>query len=121
MQIMVEGKVVASLDRNKKAKVSLPVLDTLSSDQELVTLDILVEGIGRDNSGSKFDLKGLMSQDVYLNGRFSNPSFSGRFRSFCCFCLHKFCCFCMQNCELAMCNSCFGLCMLIISAVVHTH
>ena len=69
MQILVEGKVVASLDRNKKAKVSLPVLDTLSSDQELVTLDILVEGIGRDNSGSKFDLKGLMSQDVYLNGR----------------------------------------------------
>ncbi|KAL0019729.1 hypothetical protein WJX77_006458 [Trebouxia sp. C0004] len=67
-RIMVEGKVVASLDRNKKAKVSLPVLDTLSSDQDLVTLDILVEGIGRDNSGSKFDLKGLMSQDVYLNG-----------------------------------------------------
>ncbi|DBB15766.1 TPA: hypothetical protein ACH3X3_003968 [Trebouxia sp. C0006] len=67
-RIMVEGKVVASLDRNKKAKVSLPVLDTLSSDQDLVTLDILVEGIGRDNSGSKFDLKGLMSQEVYLNG-----------------------------------------------------
>lgn len=69
MQIMVEGKVVASLDRNKKAKVSLPELDTLSTDQDLITLDILVEGIGRDNSGSKFDLKGLMSQDVYLNGR----------------------------------------------------
>ncbi|KAL0030525.1 hypothetical protein WJX79_001635 [Trebouxia sp. C0005] len=67
-RIMVDGKVVASLDRNKKAKVSLPVLDTFSSDQDLVTLDILVEGIGRDNSGSKFDLKGLMSQDVYLNG-----------------------------------------------------
>ncbi len=78
---MVEGKVVASLDRNKKAKVSLPVLDTLSSDQDLVTLDILVEGIGRDNSGSKFDLKGLMSQNVYLNGRPSNTSFVGRFLS----------------------------------------
>ncbi len=77
---MVEGKVVASLDRNKKAKVSLPVLDTHSSDQDLVTLDILIEGIGRDNSGSKFDLKGLMSQDVYLNGRPSNPTFVGEFR-----------------------------------------
>ena len=97
MQIMVEGKVVASLDRNKKAKVSLPVLNTLSSDQDLVTLDILVEAIGRDNSGSKFDLKGLMSQDIYLNGRPSNTSFLGRLLSFCCFCMHKFCCFCMQK------------------------
>ena len=121
MQIMVEGKVVASLDRNKKAKVSLPVLDTLSSDQDLVTLDILVEGIGRDNSGSKFDLKGLMSQEVYLNGRHPNPSFVGKLPSFSCICMHKLCCFCVQNCELAICKSCSVLCMLIISAVVRTH
>lgn len=66
-QVMVEGKVVASLDRNKQAKVSLPAV--ASTNKEFLTLEILVEGIGRDNSGSKFDLKGLMSQDVYLEGK----------------------------------------------------
>ena len=65
-QVMVEGKVVASLDRNKQAKVSLPAV--ASTNKEFLTLEILVEGIGRDNSGSKFDLKGLMSQDIYLEG-----------------------------------------------------
>ena len=64
---------MASLDRNKGVKVSLPLLDT--ADKEYLTLDILVEGIGRDNSGSKFDLKGLVSQDVYLNGK-SQPTAS---------------------------------------------
>ena len=113
MQIMVEGKVVASLDRNKKAKVSLPVLDTLSSDQDLVTLDILVEGIGRDNSGSKFDLKGLMSQEVYLNGRPWKPRFVVEWLSFCCFCMRKFCCFCMQNCLLYPFHISYGLYTLI--------
>lgn len=58
LQIMVEGKVVASLDRNKEVKVSLPVLDTASADKDFLTLDILVEGIGRDNSGSKSISKG---------------------------------------------------------------
>lgn len=66
VKVLIEGKTAASLDRNKGVKVSLPVLDT--ADKDFLTLDILVEGIGRDNSGSKFDLKGLVSQDVYLNG-----------------------------------------------------
>lgn len=67
----MEGNTVASLDRNKGVKISLPMLNTDLSKKEVLTLDILVEGIGRDNSGSKFDLKGLVSQDVYLNGRLS--------------------------------------------------
>lgn len=67
----MEGKVVASLDRNKGAKVSLLLLgiDTADKSKEMLTLDILVEAIGRDNSGSKFDFKGLVSEDVYLNGK----------------------------------------------------
>ena len=65
----MEGKTVASLDRNKAVNVSLPLLGIDASDKTYLTLDILVEGIGRDNSGSKFDLKGLVSQDVYLNGK----------------------------------------------------
>lgn len=60
---------MAAFDRNKGVKVSLPMLNTDESQKEVLCLDILVEGIGRDNSGSKFDLKGLISQDVYLNGR----------------------------------------------------
>lgn len=65
---MVDGKVVAALDRNKEVKVSLPAIDASFSNKGFLTLDILVEGFGRDNGGSKFDLKGLMSQEVYLNG-----------------------------------------------------
>ena len=34
--------------------------------------------------------------------------------------MHNFCCFCMQNCELAICNSCSVFCILFISAVVYT-
>lgn len=60
---------MAVLDRNKGCKVSLPMINTEAGKKEFVTLDILVEGIGRDNSGSKFDLKGLVSQHVYLNGK----------------------------------------------------
>ena len=69
----MEGKVVASLDRNKGVKVSLPLLNSITADKskETLTLDILVEAIGRDNSGSKFDLKGLVSEDIYLNGELS--------------------------------------------------
>ena len=69
MQVLVDGNTVAALDRNKGVKVSLPMLNTDESQKEVLCLDILVEGLGRDNSGSKFDLKGLISQDVYLNGR----------------------------------------------------
>ena len=70
LQILIGGKVVAALDRNKAVKVSLPPLDELPPQAGTgpLALDILVEGLGRDNGGSKFDLKGLMSQHVYLNG-----------------------------------------------------
>lgn len=63
--------MIASLDRNKGAKVSLPLLDkdTADKSKKMLTLDIVVEAIGRDNSGSKFDFKGLVSEDVYLNGK----------------------------------------------------
>ena len=67
----MEGTTVAALDRNKGSKVNLPMLNPDFSKKEVLSLDILVEGIGRDNSGSKFDLKGLVSQNIYLNGRVS--------------------------------------------------
>ena len=65
----MEGKIVASLDRNKHTNVSLHGLNDLETAKGHLTLDILVEAIGRDNSGSKFDLKGLMSSHIYLNGK----------------------------------------------------
>ena len=65
----VEGHNVASVDRNKHTNVSLHGLNDIATAKGHLTLDILVEAIGRDNSGSKFDLKGLMSSHVYLNGR----------------------------------------------------
>ena len=36
-------------------------------------MDVLVKGIGRDNSGPncKVDLKGMVLQDVFLNGKLS--------------------------------------------------
>lgn len=68
MQILIDGKTVGGLDRNKAVNVSLPALDAQGARGAHVTLDILVEGIGRDNSGSKFDLKGLVSEHVLLNG-----------------------------------------------------
>ena len=70
LKVLVEGKTVASMDRNKHANVSLPPLN-MAGKKEYLTLEILVEGIGRDNSGAKFDLKGLVSQYVYLNGKLS--------------------------------------------------
>lgn len=66
-RVLVEGKIVASLDRNKHTNVSLHGLNDLETAKGHLTLDILVEAIGRDNSGSKFDLKGLMSSHIYLN------------------------------------------------------
>ena len=69
MQVLINGKTVAGLDRNKAVNVSLPDLAEKDSHGSHVTLDILVEGIGRDNSGSKFDLKGLVSEHVLLDGR----------------------------------------------------
>lgn len=68
LQMIIDGKTVAGLDRNKAVNVSLPALSTQDSHGSHVTLDILVEGIGRDNSGSKFDLKGLVSEHVLLDG-----------------------------------------------------
>ena len=68
MQVLVNGKTTAGLDRNKAVNVSLPGLASEDSHGSHVTLDILVEGIGRDNSGSKFDLKGLISEHILLDG-----------------------------------------------------
>ena len=65
LQILIDGKTVGGLDRNKAVSLSLPAV---ASDSAHVTLDILVEGLGRDNSGSKYDFKGLVSEHVLLDG-----------------------------------------------------
>lgn len=67
-QILVNGKTVGGLDRNKAVSLSLPAVASDDAHGAHVTLDVLVEGLGRDNSGSKYDFKGLVSEHVLLDG-----------------------------------------------------
>ena len=65
VQVLLGGKAVGGFDRNKPSNLTLPAS---SKTDESVLLEILVEAIGRDNGGAQFDVKGLTSQDVKLNG-----------------------------------------------------
>ncbi|CAL8466181.1 g5717 [Coccomyxa elongata] len=70
--ILAAGTYVGSLERNGKLFVVLnDAADKVSranADQDVV-LDILVMQIGRSNFGRNFDLKGLVSDVVLLNGK----------------------------------------------------
>ena len=65
--MLLDGKVVGDLDRNKGTTVMLPARDGGA------VLDILVQGIGRDNAGAAFDTKGLQSEEVRLDGKAATP------------------------------------------------
>lgn len=70
VQILVEGQRVGNLDRNGGQSVVLTdVADTIARahDGRNVTMDIIVEAVGRVNTGLDFDLKGLIDPLVLLN------------------------------------------------------
>jgi len=73
-QIMVNGIVIARLDRNQEATLELGIAapsangPVTPSNSTVAVLDILVEGYARRNTGLEFDFKGLPSTIVLLNG-----------------------------------------------------
>ena len=69
-QILVEGQRVGSLDRNGPQSVVLSdAADKIARahDGANVTMDILIEAVGRVNTGTEYDLKGLIDPLVLLN------------------------------------------------------
>ena len=72
VQIMVEGQRVGNLDRNGgQSVVLMDAADTIARahDGQNVTMDIIVEAVGRVNTGLDFDLKGLIDPLVLLNSK----------------------------------------------------
>ncbi len=73
-QIMVNGIVIARLDRNQEANLELGIAAPSASgpvspsNSTIAVLDVLVEGYARRNTGLEFDFKGLPSTIVLLNG-----------------------------------------------------
>ena len=74
-QIFVDGTFVGTIDRNERTTCVLPALNNTM----VMQLDILVEAHGRQNGGcglEGFDLKGLQSDNVTLNGKSVCASYS---------------------------------------------
>lgn len=72
-QILVNGVVIGRLDRNQEANLELgiaapPAGPVKPDNGSMAVLDILVEGYARRNTGTDFDVKGLPSTIVLLNG-----------------------------------------------------
>lgn len=66
MQVLLDGKVVAAVERSCPRKVQLPeVLVFLSN---VTVLDIVVHAMGRNSGGCAWDSKGLVNLNVQLNG-----------------------------------------------------
>ena len=77
MQILVNGQRVGSLDRNDgQSTVLSEAADKIAraNDNKNVTMDIIVEAVGRVNTGVEFDLKGLTSPLVLLNSEYSSEA-----------------------------------------------
>lgn len=75
VQILVMGQHIGSLDRNGPQSVVLTdVADKIARqfDGKNITLDIIVEAVGRVNTGVDFDLKGLINPLVLLNSKTLN-------------------------------------------------
>ena len=69
-QVLADGVLVGALQRNGGVSIVLGdeagAVAAAAGDAN-VTLDIVVEGVGRTNTGLKFDVKGLTSGLVLLN------------------------------------------------------
>ena len=65
LQILANGNKVGTLSRNLGPAVTL---DFVPLENGEVVLDVIVEELGRDNGGTAWDLKGLMSGNITLDG-----------------------------------------------------
>ena len=77
-QILVNGVIIGRLDRNQEANLELgiaapPAGPVKPENGSMAVLDILVEGYARRNTGTDFDVKGLPSTVVLLNGARARP------------------------------------------------
>lgn len=77
-QILVNGVIIGRLDRNQEANLELgistpPAGPVKPENSSMAVLDILVEGYARRNTGTDFDVKGLPSTIVLLNGARAHP------------------------------------------------
>ena len=75
VQILVMGQRIGSLDRNgPQSAVLTDVADKIARqyDGKNITMDIIVEAVGRVNTGVDFDLKGLIDPLVLLNSETLN-------------------------------------------------
>ena len=66
-QVLVEGRRVGRLQRTGPCSLVLPALGAQPA-HPAATLDIVVEAVGRSNEGWRWDVKGLPSSDVFLDG-----------------------------------------------------
>lgn len=74
-QVLLDGHAVGRLSRNGPHNLTLDAdsarlvrAETLGA--AAVTLEVLVEAVGRSNQGWRFDTKGLSSPNVRWNGTF---------------------------------------------------
>lgn len=65
-QVMLDGKVVATLERSCPRVVRLPEILVFLSD--VTVLDIVVHAMGRNSGGCDWDPKGIIYPNVLLNG-----------------------------------------------------
>ena len=65
-QVLLDGKVVAALERSCPQQVHLP--EVLVFFSQVTVLEIVVHAMGRQSGGCEWDFKGLVYPNVQLNG-----------------------------------------------------
>ena len=84
-QVLINGRRVVAFDRDAFTTLALPpgtpgpangslVAGTAANPFPNLVLDILVSAVGRQNSRTTYDTKGLSSPDVLLNGASAQAS-----------------------------------------------
>ena len=64
--MLLDGKVVATLERSCPKQVQLP--EVLVFFSQVTVLDIVVHAMGRQSGGCEWDFKGLVYPNIQLNG-----------------------------------------------------
>lgn len=66
---MLDGRVVARLERSCPRQVRLPEVTVFFSEQSV--LSVVVHAMGRNSGGCAYDPKGLVYPNIRLNGALS--------------------------------------------------
>ena len=66
MQVLLDGKLVAAVERSCPHTVQLP--EVLVFFSQVTVLDIVVHAMGRNSGGCDWDFKGLVYPNIQLNG-----------------------------------------------------